>query len=56
MRCEKDAIGSAGLDVLEEEPPRGGNVLLELHLPNATVTPGMAFASRRSLEILASSR
>jgi glycerate dehydrogenase len=47
------AIGGAGVDVLSEEPPRQGNPLLALHLPNLIVTPHMAWASIESLENLA---
>jgi glycerate dehydrogenase len=32
-------IGGAGFDVLTNEPPRAGNVLLDLNLPNFIVTP-----------------
>jgi glycerate dehydrogenase len=46
-------IGGAGVDVLAEEPPRGGNPLLDLSLPNLIVTPHMAFASHRALDALA---
>jgi glycerate dehydrogenase len=46
-------IGGAGVDVLSEEPPRHGNPLLTLQLPNLIVTPHMAWASVESLESLA---
>jgi glycerate dehydrogenase len=46
-------IGGAGVDVLAEEPPRNGNPLLDLSLPNLVVTPHMAFASHHALGILA---
>lgn len=45
-------LGGAGLDVLREEPPRNGNPLLDLELPNLIVTPHTAFASREALEVL----
>lgn len=46
-------LGGAGVDVLREEPPRNGNPLLDLDLPNLIVTPHTAFASRQALETLA---
>ena len=46
-------IGGAGIDVLTEEPPRSGNVLLDLDLPNLIVTPHVAWASRSAMERLA---
>lgn len=42
-------IGGAGIDSLAEEPPRDGNPLLDLQLPNLIVTPHMAFASDSTL-------
>jgi len=41
-------IGGAGFDVLTEEPPRNGNVLLDADLPNLLVTPHVAWASRQA--------
>ena len=41
-------LGGAGIDVLTEEPPKGGNVLLDSNLPNLIVTPHIAWASRES--------
>ena len=46
-------LGGAGIDVLREEPPRQGNPLLNLELPNLIVTPHTAFASKQSLAVLA---
>lgn len=41
------AIGGAGIDVLNVEPPDGSSVLLKTSLPNLIVTPHNAWASRR---------
>ena len=46
-------IGGAGIDVLSEEPPRDGNILLDLDLPNLIVTPHIAWASEPAQERLA---
>ena len=46
-------LGGAGVDVLSAEPPRQGNPLLELHLPNLIITPHIAWTSRQAQEILA---
>ncbi|HEY0547426.1 MAG TPA: D-2-hydroxyacid dehydrogenase [Pyrinomonadaceae bacterium] len=46
-------IGGAGFDVLSEEPPRGGNPLLDLKLPNFILTPHIAWASREAMQALA---
>jgi glycerate dehydrogenase len=46
-------IGGAATDVLAEEPPKNGNPLLDLQLPNLIVTPHIAWASVQSLEALA---
>jgi glycerate dehydrogenase len=43
-------IAGAGLDVLCVEPPRGGNPLLDLDLPNLIVTPHVAWASREAMQ------
>jgi glycerate dehydrogenase len=47
------AIGGAGFDVLSVEPPRAGNPLLELDLPNLIVTPHVAWSSREAMQALA---
>ncbi len=46
-------IGGAGFDVLEKEPPREGNPLLDLDLTNFIVTPHVAWSSRQAMQILA---
>jgi glycerate dehydrogenase len=47
------SIAGAGFDVLSEEPPAGGNVLLELRLPNFILTPHVAWASDEAMQLLA---
>jgi glycerate dehydrogenase len=46
-------IGGAGFDVLTAEPPKQGNILLDLRLPNLIVTPHVAWASQEAMQILA---
>lgn len=46
-------LGGAGTDVLSAEPPRQGNPLLDLNLPNLIITPHIAWTSRQAQEILA---
>lgn len=46
-------IGGAGFDVLSREPPREGNPLLNLRLPNFIQTPHNAWASREAMQTLA---
>lgn len=46
-------IGGAGFDVLTTEPPREGNPLLDLRLPNFILTPHVAWASRNAMQIMA---
>jgi glycerate dehydrogenase len=46
-------IAGAGIDVLTTEPPREGNPLLDLHLPNLIVTPHIAWASLGAMQFLA---
>ena len=46
-------ISGAGFDVLTKEPPKDGNILLDLKLPNLIVTPHVAWASVEAMQILA---
>lgn len=46
-------IAGAGVDVLSVEPPRSGNTLLDLRLPNLLVTPHIAWASLEAMQTLA---
>lgn len=46
-------LAGAGVDVLRNEPPREGNPLLEVDLPNLIVTPHNAWASRQAMQTLA---
>ena len=46
-------IAGAGIDVLRNEPPREGNPLLEVDMPNLIVTPHNAWASRQAMQTLA---
>lgn len=46
-------IAGAGFDVLTKEPPRDGNLLLKLNLPNFILTPHIAWASREAMQALA---
>jgi len=46
-------IAGAGCDVLSKEPPRDGNPLLELDLPNFILTPHVAWASAAAMQTLA---
>ena len=46
-------IAGAGIDVLRNEPPRDGNPLLEVDLPNLIVMPHIAWASRQAMQTLA---
>ena len=45
-------LAGAGIDVLSEEPPANGNVLLDLNLPNLIITPHCAWASREARQRL----
>ncbi len=48
-----ELIAGAGFDVLTREPPRDGNPLLDLNLPNFILTPHIAWASREAMQALA---
>jgi glycerate dehydrogenase len=53
LALKTGVIGGAGFDVLSSEPPKNGNVLLEIDLPNFIVTPHIAWASQEAMRILA---
>lgn len=46
-------IAGAGFDVLTTEPPKEGNPLLTLHMPNFILTPHVAWASDGAMQFLA---
>jgi len=46
-------IAGAGLDVLSEEPPRPGNRLMALDLPNLIITPHNAWTSQAAVASMA---
>jgi glycerate dehydrogenase len=50
---KEGVIAGAGFDVLSKEPPREGNPLLELRLPNFILTPHVAWASDGAMQFLA---
>ena len=50
---QNSSIAGAGYDALREEPPRQGNPLLNLNLPNFIVTPHVAWASNETVQALA---
>jgi len=50
---DEGLIAGAGFDVLGVEPPRSGNMLLELKRPNFILTPHVAWASNQALQTLA---
>jgi len=49
---EKNQIGAAALDVLEEEPPSVNNTLISYRADNLIITPHIAWASRESRQRL----
>jgi glycerate dehydrogenase len=50
---QEQQIAGAAVDVLREEPPRSGNLLLEADLPNLLITPHIAWASEEAMQVLA---
>jgi glycerate dehydrogenase len=50
---EQGLIAGAGFDVLSAEPPKQGNPLLDLKLPNFILTPHIAWASDGAMQFLA---
>jgi glycerate dehydrogenase len=47
------SLGGAGFDVLQQEPPRTDDPLLQANLPNLIVTPHIAWASSEAMARLA---
>ena len=45
-------IAGAATDVLSEEPPRNGNPLLDISIPNLIVTPHIAWAGVNARQTL----
>ena len=50
---KSNRIAGAGFDVLSVEPPREGNPLIDLDLPNFILTPHVAWSSREAMQTLA---
>lgn len=50
---QEGRLAGAGFDVLSAEPPRAGNPLLALDLPNFILTPHVAWSSREAMQGLA---
>lgn len=50
---KNQVIAGAGFDVLTNEPPKQGNPLLDLDLPNFLLTPHVAWASQEAMASLA---
>lgn len=53
MALKEGLIAGAGFDVLTNEPPKEGNGLLDLRLPNFILTPHVAWASDGAMQRLA---
>ncbi len=49
---KEGVIAGAGFDVLTKEPPKEGNPLLDLRLPNFILTPHVAWASDGAMQFL----
>lgn len=50
---KRGTLAGAGFDVLSTEPPRRGNPLLELDLPNFILTPHIAWSGAQAMQALA---
>ena len=50
---QQGLIAGAGFDVLTREPPKDGNPLLDLRMPNFILTPHVAWASDGAMQFLA---
>ena len=50
---QEGLIAGAGFDVLTKEPPKEGNPLLDLRMPNFILTPHCAWASQGAMQFLA---
>ncbi|HEX8874809.1 MAG TPA: D-2-hydroxyacid dehydrogenase [Nitrosospira sp.] len=50
---DEGLIAGAGFDVLTVEPPVNGNPLLDLRRPNFILTPHVAWASDKAMQVLA---
>jgi glycerate dehydrogenase len=50
---KEEIIAGAGFDVLTSEPPKNGNPLLDLQMPNFILTPHVAWASDEAMQFLA---
>jgi glycerate dehydrogenase len=50
---QEGLIAGAGFDVLTKEPPKEGNPLLDLRMPNFILTPHVAWASDGAMQFLA---
>lgn len=53
VALKEGLIAGAGFDVLTKEPPRDGNPLLEINMPNFILTPHVAWASDGAMQFLA---
>lgn len=48
LALKQGVIAGAGIDVLSQEPPRNGNVLLDPTIPNLVITPHIAWGSEEA--------